>query len=400
MGIRPARDVARRVNVRRARLQIFVHAHAAVDLEARALGERRARPHPDADDDEIGVERLAAFQPNPHAVDRRRLLLHVKDDAVLLVQDAHELRNLGTEYPLERRAFRRSHVHLDLARAQRRRRFEPDEACAQHHGTLRAFGALDDRAGIGKRAQHEYVRRVGARNVEANRLGPGREQQLVERQAFAVSQTDASPPRVDRSDFGFEAKVDVVIAIELCWTQRHPLLRRIAGEIILRTVGPVVGRRIVGAHHGEAAAEALAPQHLGRRKSGGSAADDHDAVGRGRFLRVRRSGGGLDLLAYENLAVTQFDAPACDRIERRRLDRLPGAQAEARVVPGTAHRIADQQALGERPAVVGAGSADGGVLGTPARDQHGFIADVAGEHAAVGHIRWRNPLGQIGTGRG
>ena len=57
MRVGPARDVAGGVDAGRARLQKGIDDHAAVDREARLLGQRQARPHADADDDEIGVER-------------------------------------------------------------------------------------------------------------------------------------------------------------------------------------------------------------------------------------------------------------------------------------------------------------------------------------------------------
>src|SRR5207244_6136270 len=103
----PARDVARGIYAGRAGLEILVHHDAAVDLQSGLLGERKARPHADADHDEVGRERRAALELDLLAVDRGRGVLEMKDDAVLLVDAAHEVAELGPEHALERPAPRR-----------------------------------------------------------------------------------------------------------------------------------------------------------------------------------------------------------------------------------------------------------------------------------------------------
>ena len=54
---------------------------------------------------------------------------------------------------------------------------------ADDDGALRVLRRGDDRATVGERAQIVHVRQVGARDVETNRLGAGREQQRVVRAA-------------------------------------------------------------------------------------------------------------------------------------------------------------------------------------------------------------------------
>ena len=93
-----------------------------------------------------------------------------------------------------------------------------------------------------------------------------------------------------RGDRSPEAQLDAVLAIETRRAQRHPFLGRVAGEIILGQVRPIDRRRVVAAQHDDAAVVVLAPQHLGRGKAGGSAADDDDLsrrVGRGLAARLR-----------------------------------------------------------------------------------------------------------------
>ncbi len=123
IGVRPAGDVAGGVDAGRAGLEIFVDADAAVDAKARLFGERQSRPHADADDDEIGGELVAALQRHRLAASMPvDAVLEMEDDAVLLVQRAHEVAELGAEHSFERPLLRRDDVHLDArARATRRR---------------------------------------------------------------------------------------------------------------------------------------------------------------------------------------------------------------------------------------------------------------------------------------
>ena len=65
-------------------------------------------------------------------------------------------------------------------------------------------------------------------------------------------------------------------------------------------------------------------------------------------------------------------------------------------MPGAAHRVADQQAFGERTVIVRAGCADGEHLVAAARQQHLLVADMAEQHGAVGEVGEGNTLAQIG----
>jgi len=106
----------------------------------------------------------------------------------------------------------------------------------------------------------------------------------------------------------------------------------------------------------------------------------------------------LDLAALDAVAavVLLVDTPARDRVQRRGAQCLSGAQAEAGMVPGAAHGIADDQPLGERAAIVGAGRADGKKLAAAAREQHRLLPDMPAEHASVGNVVQRNALREIG----
>ena len=65
------------------------------------------------------------------------------------------------------------------------------------------------------------------------------------------------------------------------------------------------------------------------------------------------------------------------------------------MVPGTAHGVADQQALGQRPAVVGARRADRQHLATAPHQQDGFVSDMPDHHLAIRQPIQRDALAEV-----
>jgi hypothetical protein len=65
------------------------------------------------------------------------------------------------------------------------------------------------------------------------------------------------------------------------------------------------------------------------------------------------------------------------------------------MMPGTANRVADEQAFAQRALIVGAVGADCEQLATNTRNQHLVIADTAHQLAAVGKVGSRNAFGEI-----
>ena len=274
-----------------------------------------------------------------------------------------------------------------LARAQRRRDLEADEARTDHHDAARRLArSMMARLSASERKVWTCGRSAPG-NRQAHGLRAGRQQQPVVGDLAAVGQRDLARARIDGGDVGLEPQVDAVLGVEVVAAQRHPFLGRVAGEIVLGEVGPVDRRGVVVAQHDDAALVLLAPQHLGRREAGSAAAHDHDPVRRRRPPAWRAGLASVcALLRDEDLAVALLDRPAVDRAERRRAQRLAGAQAEAGVMPGAAHRVADQQPFGERAVIVAAVRADGEDLAAAARQQHLLVADMADQHAAVGEL--------------
>jgi hypothetical protein len=274
-------------------------------------------------------------------------------------------------------------VNLEFAGAERCRDLEPDEACAQHNRAARRLGSLDDGPTVREGAQRVYMGLVGAGNGEPNRLRAGREQQPVVGDLIAVTEHEVARARLDRGDSRVEPQLDSGLRIKTAGPQRHPVLCRSTGKVVFRKVGAIHRRSLVVAQHHELALIPLPAEHLGRGETGGAAADDHDPIRRS----ARRSSGSfrnpLHLLSNEDFPILPLDGPERDRAESGRPQGLACAQAEAGVVPGASHGIADQQPLGEWTAVMRADGVDREDLVVPPGQQHTLLAHISREHAAV-----------------
>ena len=121
--------------------------------------------------------------------------------------------------------------------------FEADEARADDQRTLRAGRLGDDGAAIGERAQRMDVRQIGARNRQPHRLGAGRQQQPVVIEARAIGAADLALLVSIAVTSVSSRKSILLVAIKIVRPQRHPFLRRAAGEIVLGQIGPVDRRR-------------------------------------------------------------------------------------------------------------------------------------------------------------
>jgi len=160
-----------------------------------------------------------------------------------------------------------------------------------------ALAAATIRPAVGEGAQVMDMRQVGARNPEADRCSAGREKQRAVLMPSAVGEPDFASIGVNRRHMGAELQLDPVIRVKLGRAQRYPFLGCVAGEIVLRQIGPIVRPVIVRAQHRDRAGIALMPQHLDRGVSRGAAADDDDRFGRRLHGRPRLSRGRRELLA-------------------------------------------------------------------------------------------------------
>lgn len=81
----------------------------------------------------------------------------MKGHTITLVQVPDEAADLGAEGPLHWTRLGRDHMHFEIALAQRRGDFEPDEARANDHGTMRTRGRRNHRPAVAEVAEIEYV---------------------------------------------------------------------------------------------------------------------------------------------------------------------------------------------------------------------------------------------------
>jgi hypothetical protein len=97
------------------------------------------------------------------------------------------------------------------------------------------------------------------------------------------------------------------------------------------------------------------------------------------------------LLSYEDLAVAPLDLPRIDWTLGRRAQSFAGAKIEAGVVPRASHRAIDDEPISQRPAIVGAVSADGEHVGPTAHEQDRLLSNMADELASVGQLGRGDP---------
>src|SRR5439155_4392091 len=126
----------------------------------------------------------------------------------------------------------------------------------------------------------------------------------------------------------------------------------------------------------------FAPQHVGGPESGRAASGDTGRRGTAAGRRGRRWTG--ELLSNEQLAVDALDAPARDRIERRRANGVAGREAETGVMQWAANGVADDQPVREQTVIVSAVRRDGEKSIAGPREKDVVFADAADEHLAVG----------------
>ena len=132
-------------------LQRRVDEDAVVDAHAGLFRELRARDDAGADDEDIGVDALAALQHERVAVELRRLFAQMELHAPGRVQRLDETTEFRPERAFQRHGVGCDHVDIEAAFAQCARRFHPDEAGADQCDRTRLPAGRDDRPRIRKR---------------------------------------------------------------------------------------------------------------------------------------------------------------------------------------------------------------------------------------------------------
>jgi len=304
--------------------------------------------------------------------------------AVLLVDALHRAADVLAEHAREGHGLRTDHVHLQPALAEGGRRFQADEARADDHGAPRPRRPLDDGPALRERAQDMHVRTIRPGDGETPRLGAGGQQEGAIGEGSSTLEGDGVAGGIDARGGIVGDEGDVLLGVELGRAEGDPLLRRLAGQVVLGQVRAIHRAGGLGRHEGDGTGIPGAPQCLRGGGAGGTAAHDHDGAGRPRRHARRRR--HLSLGADAHTPVRAPHVPAGDRVEGGGADGFAGAKAQARVMPRTAHRVPDHEPLGERAAVVRAGRAGGEDLLAPAHEQHRFTLGMADEGSPVAQV--------------
>ncbi|GAA3235386.1 hypothetical protein GCM10020256_53210 [Streptomyces thermocoprophilus] len=304
-GVRERRHVAGGVDVRVGGAQPLVDADAAAvrpvgDLQAGGLRERGARCGADRGEHVVRGVFLAVVGAGgeDHAVladDLGEPRPEVEADAVLAVQFGEEVAQLGAEDAVQRGGRRFDHGDLGAVLAGRRRDLQADPAGTGDHDVavvpaergehmLEAFG-------VGEAAQMVHARQVGARDVQAARLGAGRQEQFVVAHDGAVlAEADGLRGAVDGVDGLPEVQFDVVARVPGGLVDEDAVAFLLAEKVALgqgRTLVRVVAL-VADQYH--AAGESLGTERLGRLRAGQAASDDDKSLIRVDHLMPPRKG--------------------------------------------------------------------------------------------------------------
>src|SRR5439155_18033278 len=172
----PAGDVAGRKNSRDICLQKFVNQNAVIDRDARLFGKRSIRANADSNDNQLAIQNCSVIELHIPTSDGHRCSPKMKFHAVCFVSFANQISQFTPENSFEWQRLFSDHSDLDFALSQRRRHFQADEACADHHGAFCIFRFLDDAPAVRQSSQITNIRKILSWNLEPNRLGASRKQ--------------------------------------------------------------------------------------------------------------------------------------------------------------------------------------------------------------------------------
>lgn len=192
------------------------------------------------------------------------------------VNGLDETTDLGPHHMLERHTASGHHVHRDAAGSKRRRDLESDEASADHDGMFRAAREVDNGTAVGKRSEIVHLRGLVTGNGQPHRIGTGGNQEAAELAPGSVRESHGPPGRIDRGHGSSEQQLDPFLAVEILRPQRNPVVLRLTCQEVLRQVGAIDGRILIGADHCDRTVIAFATQHVRRCQASGPATENHD----------------------------------------------------------------------------------------------------------------------------
>ena len=186
-----------------------VRAHRVVDedpalaVDAHLAGERRLGADADGDDDEVGEQPLAALEVQAGralgADDRRRVALELDLHVERGERGREQRAGTRVELALHEAVEQVDDGHGAALRGDAARCLEPEQAAADDGRVLRAAGGRGaDRLAVLGPAEGVHAGQVDAGDRRHERLGAGREDELVVGQRAAVVEREAPGLGVDR----------------------------------------------------------------------------------------------------------------------------------------------------------------------------------------------------------
>ena len=100
---------------------------------------------------------------------------------------------------------------------------------------------------------------VAPGNPKTNRLSSSRKQQSIVRNGVPIRERYLPRSLINAGNLRGESQVNGVFRIERFGPERHPILGRIAGEIVFRQIRAIHGRSSIATHHDDTAREILPP---------------------------------------------------------------------------------------------------------------------------------------------
>jgi hypothetical protein len=93
------------------------------------------------------------------------------------------------------------------------------------------------------------------------------------------------------------------------------------------------------------------------------------------------------------VSVALFDVPARKVVERRRALEIGGSKIECRVVPRAANRLANDESVGERSAIVRTLASHRVAASVDASDDKRLVTDASSDEPTLGDESGRNADG-------
>ena len=156
-------------------------------------------------------------------------------------------------------------------------------------------------------------------------------------------------PGIECLHLAAEAQRDVALAVEGLVDNRHPLLGRVAGEVVLRHVR-AIGRHVrLAADERDGTAVAEPPQRYDGSGACGTRTYDDDGF---RSLATTRRFGRERGPGHAHVASLDHDLVPGERAHRGRAERLTRAEIEACVMPRAADGVPRAEPFVQRTVVV------------------------------------------------